>query len=310
MSGYLERACPCCRTPAPASAVAEVTSEPRGETLPLPTLREHFLGFFKEKSFFSYVRCATCGLLFAPVYFTPQQLGDLYGDMPDNTADVDLDLLRATQSRYVDALEATGALDGGYLEIGPDIGLFTHEAARRGRYDQFWLFEPNRRVHAQLAASVGERAHQIRTEFLDLSAVPDGSVRAAVMIHVLDHILDPRAFLEELKTKLRPDAAVVIVTHDERSLLARALNRRWPAYCLQHPQLFSPESMAKLLESAGLRSERILKTANHFPVTYLAAHLGYALGLGQWRLPKWSALSVPLKLGNILTVGQKEAAHA
>lgn len=303
------RSCPQCGAPA-SHALRAVSSHERSEDLDFPKLRDHFIGFFREKTFFSYHRCADCSLLYAPTYFNEEQLGSLYADMPDNTAQVNRDVIVRTQRAYFRTLEKSHSLRGDYLEIGPDIGLFTHEAAAHGKFRKFWLYEPNRRVHAELAASVGPKAFEIRTEFLDLSAIPDGSIGAAVMIHVLDHILDPLKFLRELQPKLRPDGVVLAVTHDERSLLARALGARWPAYCLQHPHLYNPHSIRDLFTRAGFGEARVEKCANYFPVTYLASHLCYAIGLGRPRLPKWDALQLPLKLGNILTLASRKDSHA
>ena len=41
------------------------------------------------------------------------------------------------------------------------------------------------------------------------------------MIQVLDHLLDPIATLTELRAKLLPDAKLLIVTHNEQSLLRK-----------------------------------------------------------------------------------------
>ena len=122
------------------------------------------------------------------------------------------------------------------------------------------------------------------------------------MIHVLDHILDPVEFLKRLKAKLRPGATLLIVTHDERSMLAlKILSNRWPAYLLQHPHLFNYDSMRALLGATSLDTVDLVKSTNYFPVTFLVKHAIFALGLGKPNLPLWPQFQLPLRLGNFIT---------
>lgn len=298
--GFLLRACPRCGAAAPGTP--ETASRPAAESLPFAEVKRCWHGFFQEKVFFSYHRCSGCGLLFSPRYFRPEQMGELYGQMPDNTAGVPVDLLRMTQRGYFDALRRHSPLKGEYLEVGPDIGLFTENCVREGSFERYWLFEPNRAVLPELEKALDGRPRKVFAKDLDMSEIPDGRLAAVVMIHVLDHVLDPGAMLAQLRRKLAKGAVVLFVTHDESSLLARVLRAGWPPYCLQHPHLFRPATITDLLGSAGYRVLEIRKTSNHFPFFYLARHLLWALGLKGLPLPGWDRPAVPLKLGNILTV--------
>jgi hypothetical protein len=124
------------------------------------------------------------------------------------------------------------------------------------------------------------------------------------MIHVLDHLLDPAGILRELRGKLLPGATVVIVTHNESSLLRRMFARRWPAFCLQHPALYNPRSMRSLIESAGYELVQIKRTVNYFPLQFLVKHLLWAIGLKVESTPAFGGLSIGLKLGNMITVAR------
>ena len=156
-------------------------------------------------------------------------------------------------------------------------------------------------VHPQLASRTAGCAYEIRTEMKDSSAVPDGAISVCVMIHVLDHLPDTLAIMRQLSRKSKPDGRVLIVTHDERSLPARCLGKRRPAYCLQHPQLFNPQSIGELLQAAGFRMESVKWTVNYFPVGYLAQLGLYAMGLKTSLLGRLSTPLVGLRLGNMLT---------
>ncbi len=299
---FLERACPACGADAPRK---EVHSEPRGESLSFEALRPHWSGLFKEKVFFSYDRCATCGLLFAPTYFTPEQLGELYKDMAPNMELVPNDALEATQRGYWDVTRRGGVpLDGGYLEIGPDIGWVVKHAVAKGQFDHYWLFEPNITVHDQLAEATGGKPHDISTAMDDLSIVPDSSVGLAVMVHVLDHLLDPIASLRRIHAKLKPGGQLMIVTHDEKSLLRTLMATKWPPFCLQHPEIYNPASIKQIVGRAGYASAEVQRSKNYFPISFLARQAAYTVGVKLDRVPLPS-LAVGLKLGNMITLARR-----
>jgi len=272
--------------------------------MPFDALASSWRGFFRErKPFFTYVRCAACGQLFCPRYFTPGQLDELYRQMDDNTAGQDEALLRRTQLGYWRLLPPL--VPGDYLELGPDIGLFTRAAAAEPALGKLWLVEPNVAVHAALEEVAGPKPHAILRDPADLADIADGSLSLAVAIHVLDHLLEPQRLLERLARKLAPGGRVLAVTHSERSLAARLFGARWPAWCLQHPQLYASGTLRGAFERAGLRAVRVRRTTNYFPVRYLLRHGFFAAGLGEISVPLPEAWTVGLKLGNIAALGER-----
>jgi len=265
-------------------------------------------GFFKDKVFFSYKRCSNCGMLYAPIFFTPSQLEELYAQMPPNMDIVPVEALRKTQKGYFDIFKAHSALTGEYIEIGPDVGLFTENCVREGNFDRYWLFEPNRNVASALVTTMQGRPHEIIPDMFGFSTIPDGAASAAVMVHVLDHLLDPVATLRDLRQKLSPNSHLAIVTHDESSLLSRLFGKRWPAFCLQHPEIYNPRSMRRLLDTAGFEVLELRKTVNVFPVQFLLRNLLWALGWKVKNVPSFGSMTVGLKLGNMITIAAPKAA--
>jgi hypothetical protein len=302
---YLHRGCPACGQSSPDPAW-RMGSVPPAEDCPLADLQSSWRGFFKDrKYFFTYRRCQACGQVYAPRYFTPEQLSGLYGRMEDNTAGLPETLMARTQRGYLDLLLRQANLKpGGYLELGPDIGLFTREAMARADFSNYWMVEPNRAAHPELDRLLDGRPRVLLGDSAEIDRVPDGSLALAVAIHVLDHLLDPGELLARLRTKLVPGGWLLAVTHDGESPIARAFRRRWPAYCLQHPQIYSSATLGNSLARAGLDRVCVMKTVNHFPVTYLLRHFLFASGLGRVPLPELSWWSVGLKLGNIAAVGR------
>lgn len=209
--------------------------------------------------------------------------------------------LSATQRGYYEVAMRAKPARGGYMEIGPDIGFIVHEAAQTDRFDNYWLFEPNLAVHEQLAAATHGRAHSIVADMTDLSSVPDGSVGLAVMIHVLDHLLDPVSMLAQIRRKLMPGGRLVIVTHNEKSLLRKIMRNNWPPFCLQHPVIYNPESIKATLGAAGFAQVTVERSTNVFPLSFMVRQAAWTVGVKLDKLPV-PDISLGLKLGNIITV--------
>ena len=303
--GYLDVAhCPCCGAPA-AKALPRVASSPPAEALSADRHGEFLSGYSHARVFFTYFACADCSAMFCRTYYRQNQLDGLYGRQAENMAAVPLAARKRTQDDYVGILRRRSRMAGNYLEIGPDIGLFASMLAKAGSFDHFRLYEPNREVHRSLAGNFRGLSHTICAGMFRASDLAPASVSTAVLIHVLDHLLEPAEFLREVRNSLEPGGVVFIVTHDCASLLARVLGRRWPPYTLQHPQLFSPRSIATLLQASGLEVVEIVKTTNYFPFAYLMGAALTICGLPERIVPAWEKPLIGLKLGNIGAIARK-----
>ncbi|MEP6982938.1 MAG: class I SAM-dependent methyltransferase [Sphingomicrobium sp.] len=298
VTNFLTRDCPACGA---NGGTAEASSAQPAESLSLDDLKPYWRGLFQEKVFFTYDRCGQCGLLYAPVFFDQAQLGELYSAMAPNMDAVPTDAIEATQRVYFEEATAGLGVSGNFLEIGPDVGYIVGHAAKDERFGHFYLFEPNKAVHAELTAAASGRPSTISEDMNDLSAVPDGSVALALMVHVLDHLLDPRAMLEHIRKKLKPGGRVAIVTHNERSLLRSVMGKRWPPFCLQHPELYNPQSITRLLKRAGYDAVEVHGSKNYFPLSFMVRQAAYTAGLKLERVPLPKTV-LGLRLGNIMTI--------
>jgi SAM-dependent methyltransferase len=244
-------------------------------------------------------------LLYCPTYYSPGQLERLYGHQSENMAELPLSARIRTQADYVQVVDPRTAPEGDYLELGADIGLCAKFCAERKRFNHYWLYEPNRDVQSELSQRLSGVPYTVRTHDFSTHDVPPDTISLAVGIHVLDHVWEPVRMLRAIRDAMRPGGRILIVTHDERSLLARVLGRRFPPYTLQHPQLFSAASLRRTATEAGLEVTRIIKTVNYFPLWFLVEAALRVVGLRSYAGPKWPAAQVGLRLGNVALVAEK-----
>lgn len=235
----------------------------------------------------SYLTCPRCGSLnLRPL--PPVEAND-YFEGPEAVARMDAadcarrGFLEARLSR----LEGGG---GRLFEIGCGTGRVLELARCRG-----WQV-----AGIELSAALAEQARQLNPnaeivvgDFLALGNLPWGQCAAVVALDVIEHVLDPLAFLDRAGLLLRPGGLLLLHTPNARSLRARLHGERWnmciPEY---HFHLATPGGMRAALGRANLRLERLSTTSG----------TGQALGGRRGvEFAKTVALR-PFRLGNALEV--------
>lgn len=292
------RCCPTCGASTGGKEVAQ--SRPRAEDVDDETRAEHWRGFRPDKVFFTYLRCANCGQVYSSTYFSDVALGGLYHTMGDNSAGEDPVTLARTQAGYVRLLQGVAKPSGRWLDVGADIGLLASALREVPGVEAVDGVEPNTAVHSELKARLGSDG-EVSESVADVSRRYDG----VAAIHVVDHLLHPVAELTGWRQLLNDQGLLLIVVHSQASVLRRLLRRKWPPYCLQHPQLYSPQSMRSLLDRVGFDVLSVKRTSNYFSVDQVLAVGLAVLGVKYSRRERMRAVVLPLRLGNIAVIAKK-----
>ncbi len=301
-SDWISRRCPNCESSfIPDSPVAKSTRP--AESMSFAEVKANFVGLRGDQIFFSYFRCKGCNLLYAPKYFSENQLAELYQEMPDNLMGEDKATVSKTQSGYVKWLSKKVSSIENYLEIGPDIGLVAEKVQKRFKVQGSVMIEPNKSVHNDLKENLSNSRVEVYEYISELKSSDKFDLMAG--IHVYDHLLDPVKDLLEMRSHATDQANLLIVVHDEKSLLRKAMKSKWPPFCLQHPQLYNPSTLREILRKAGWELEHLSKSTNWWHLDHFAE-----MGSGVIGLPtKWSkilpSVELPTRLGNIIALARR-----
>lgn len=295
------RACPLCGS-TKISKKPNSTAKHPAELMPWETAKSYFIGLRSDQVFFSYYRCQDCGLLYCPWYFNPKQISELYAAMPDNTMGEDKSTVSRTQSAYARWIMRPGVSNNRYLEVGPDIGLVAKEVVKLNSPQHITFLEPNQSVKAELLANVSGVESIEVVDFIESMEETNFSLVAG--IHVYDHLLKPLHDLQELRKNVSDGAHLAIVVHNEKSTLRKLLNSKWPPFCLQHPQLYNPETLREILKLAGWKVISTEKSTNWYHLKHFVKMGAGVLGLTT-KLSKLAPnIEVPIKLGNMISLSE------
>ena len=232
---------------------------------------------------FEVLRCASCQAAWRSNMYTPEQVAAMYEDEPYEEHpffgyDSDAETLKKVPryQRFEQALEVLEREIGGrkLLDVGCGAGTFMAIAAARG-WDVYGI-EMNQALVDQAEKTVGEgRLTCGAFEALDPL---EHSYDVITMWDVIEHVLDPAAFIARARAMLRPGGAIVLCTPDEESILAntgkgilRVTGGRmnYPALALHpryHTFFFSGTSLENLFAA------RDMKVFHSYSQAAFAAH--------------------------------------
>ena len=215
---------------------------------------------------FSYVRCVSCGL----VQMNPQpdkaevmrRYREVYGDdylsyeLRNEDAFLGLQLLALkdsgfeTHEKYLFGKLAETGIQPHVLDIGCATGTLLEYLRNRD-----W------RVTGVEISPSAEYARNRRN--LDISSLPLEENRFSPETfdiihasHFIEHLNDPRSFLDETFRILKQDGHVFIITPNISGFQARFFGSRWRSAIFDHLYLFSKGTLIKLLKNTGFKIER------------------------------------------------------
>jgi hypothetical protein len=84
----------------------------------------------------------------------------------------------------------------------------------------------------------------------------------------LEHLSNPRAFVQQAWTRLKPGGLLAMVTHDYKSVVNRLLGKRSPIIDIEHLQLFCKKSLLHLLHEVGFAQIQQQGIYNCYPLSY------------------------------------------
>ncbi|MHC4414584.1 MAG: class I SAM-dependent methyltransferase [Planctomycetota bacterium] len=151
-----------------------------------------------------------------------------------------------------------------------DVGCGSGKLVRylRDRSVQAYGTEPCRALYDRFLAR--EPSLFSDTPAGELTAVwPPSSFDLITAIDVIEHVEDPKRFLESLAHLVREGGPVCLTTPDVGSILARLSGQRWHHYNRYHLSLFSRRTLSAAAARHGLHLVRFSRRGRLVGGTYL-----------------------------------------
>ncbi len=156
-----------------------------------------------------------------------------------------------------------------WLDVGCATGDFVEAAVAAGASAE-GIDAARGAVDA--ARARGLVVHQARVEDFH----PELPYAVITAFDLIEHLLDPRAFVRRLFGWLAPGGRLALTLPDVRSVFPRLLMRRhwfyyWPD---EHLFYFDPKTITRLLQEEGFAVERVCRAYKPLTLAYSARNLG------------------------------------
>lgn len=242
-----------------------------------PVCRGNRLHYLFSVAGYRIVRCHNCELLMSSPQPSDEDLKRIYGENYFVLGEGDEDrihvdeLKESTADLYLDLLERyRGNAPGRLLEIGCGHGDFLVRAAARG----FSVTGVEYSSHACSIASDKLRdfpdAKIICGEITSVMTEPRYDI--CIFCDVIEHLRDPRLFLDCVYHVLKPSGTILVATPSLDSWSARLLRNRWMEFKAEHLFYFKSSTLQTLLIESGFNQIIERAGAKTLSMDYVAGH--------------------------------------
>ena len=225
-----------------------------------------------EANGYRLLRCPGCGLGWVAEIAAAASPSTLYGEdyflcggdgYPDYVAAERAH--RRNARGHLDVLDARHPRRGALLEIGCAAGFLLDEAQQRG-----WATCGVEVSRAMAGVARSRFGLDVRCgPFLD-ARLPDPGFQAVCFIQVLEHVLDPLAWLRSAFRQLEPGGTLLLETWDAGSAVARFAGSCWQQLSPPSVQFwFDRVSLTRMLERIGFSEIRFAAHGKYVTLDWL-----------------------------------------
>jgi len=298
----VERVCPVCGATGGREIASQKVDASRLDEFAFASRK------FPEYMHHRMVECATCDCVYASPMVAFGDFGEAYDAAAFDSKEEAVcasrtyaGLIRPLARRLPRAVSA--------LDIGTGEGSLLEELLDIG-FSDVCGYEPSAAPLA--AASVRVRELIVHDVFDAETAKGRGPFDLITCCQTVEHVADPAQLCRDAFSLLAPGGAFLLVCHDRRAPLNRALGTRSPIMDIEHLQLFSLRSARALLERAGFTRVELDPFRNRYPLHYwlklapLPRRAKEALVAGARGHAGSVSLSLPV--GNLAVIGFRDYA--
>lgn len=250
------------------------------------------------------MRCVVCDVLYSSPAVSKTEYESSYQDAKFDSG---VEASCAAETYYhalKDVLPSNTAFS--VLDVGAGDGAFLEVLYNHG-YKDIVGVEPS---SAPVEAAKKQIKPLIRNELYSPQPFEGRGFDLVTCFQTLEHLYEPKQFLESVIKVLKPGGRLVVADHNFRSLSTLLMRSKSPIFDIEHLQLFSKKSLQALLEKVGLSDVRVRVLYNAYPLQYylrlfpvpveFKARLQKAI-----ELVGVSNLRIAAPLGNLIAVGKK-----
>ncbi len=216
-----------------------------------------------EKTGMPFVRCVQCETLYASPRPRPEHLNDYYQHsqnyeywsrfiFPASEAARREKIFLPRVAQVLEICERFEVPTETLLEVGAGFGLFGEEMVKTGRFHRVIAVEPTPYL-AEDCRRRGLPVIEKPIEAITKAELVNASDALSVIVcfEVIEHLFSPRDFLQQCASLLEPGGLFLLTCPNGQGFDVVTLQEHSCAVDVEHLNLFSPASLARLMQDCG-----------------------------------------------------------
>lgn len=259
-----------------------------------------------DKIHYKILKCERCGLIFSSPVFSPKKLAKLYRKSFCNYKDK-IPYLIKTYIRIIK--EAGGDLPKNpkVLEVGCGNGFFLKALLDLNFTNDAFGVEPSSKMALDADPNLQKN---IKIDFFKSNLFPKNSFDLILCFHTLDHMFDPKEFVEAAFSMLRKNGKVVVVVHDTEGLSVKIFGEKSAIFDIEHIYLFNKKTLREIFASSGFKVIKVFNFANSYPLSYWVQMSGFSNAVKKFAKFIFNVMKIyereaSVSAGNIALIAKK-----
>ncbi len=218
-------------------------------------------------SLWTFQQCDDCSFVFSNPCLHEDAVLEFYSQLEDNEYSDEAEGRGKNFKTILKRMAKIQTPDSTLLDIGAASGIFLNEALHSG-YDVTGL-EPSEFLVKEAKRLYGLDILQGTIEDLDENL----SFSTVTCLDIIEHLVEPDAFMSRVANMIKPGGLLVIVTPDIGSIASRLAGKHWWHYRIAHINFFNTRSLERLLGKHGFDIIKKNRYTWNFSAFYLATRI-------------------------------------
>jgi SAM-dependent methyltransferase len=217
-------------------------------------------------SLWTFSSCKTCKFVFSNPYVPEESIREFYSQLEDREYSEEAE---GRTKNFKTIFKRLKRLKPGksLLDVGAASGIFLNLAKQEGF--EIEGVEPSTFLAEEAQKRYGISMFKGTIEHYK----PGRKFTVITLLDIIEHLVNPVAFITTVDNLLEDNGLIVIVTPDVRSLAARLMGKRWWHYRIAHINFFNLPSLRYLLDTYGYEILMKKKYVWNFTLFYVASRI-------------------------------------
>jgi SAM-dependent methyltransferase len=217
-------------------------------------------------SLWTFFKCKSCKFVFSNPYVPQESIVEFYSQLEDQEYSAEAEGRRKNFKTIFNRLNRLNPAKS-LLDVGAASGIFLALAKDEG-YEVAGI-EPSEYLADEAQKRYGLKLFNGIIEDFD----SDEKYPVISLLDIIEHLVDPDAFMAAVDRLMADNGILVIVTPDVNSLAARLMGKRWWHYRIAHINFFNLPSLKLLLDKHGYDIVMKKKYVWNFTLFYLLTRI-------------------------------------